>query len=161
MNRLFALAAVLGLVLAACGGSEAPSASTHTTSPAPTHETPKGPPSDPNGKYKCLKCSTGSAPYRTSEKTCPRCGETLASDEPVKPTTAPSTDRPAKSAIAASYACGKASCRWTTPNKGSSCMDCDAKCEKEVWYVCAACKKESPTPGKCEGCQAEMKKELR
>jgi predicted nucleic acid-binding Zn ribbon protein len=162
MKTLLGLALALSVGLAACGPSSPPPPPTPPPAPKPEPAKPKGPPSDPTGKYKCLKCTQElRSDYKSNDKTCPRCNETIGFDEPAKnPATGGGT--PGKSAVSVSYACGTAGCRYSTPNKGSACFeDGHPKCEKEIWYACAACKVESAQPGTCEKCSAELKKTLK
>lgn len=150
---------LLVLSLAACG-KEAAAPPKSIPKPEASKPEPKGPASDPAGKYKCLKCSTSKEDYRTSDKKCPRCGEVLASEETPKPKTEP-TGTPGKTSVSVGYACPEPNCKYTSARAGDTCLTHPSTVVKELWYACAACKVEKTEPGKCEKCQAELKRSLK
>jgi hypothetical protein len=149
MKKLATLA--LALSLAACG--QEPEKPKPLPQPV-VDTTPKPPPipNDPNGKYACLTCK-----IKTNDKTCPGCKVVLASEE-TRPATTGGTEKPGTSTAGACYGCGNEKCKWTSPNKSSACMDCNNKCEKEVWYACAACNSQEAASGKCPKCKGDLKK---
>lgn len=150
MKKLVALA--FALSIAACDNQPPP-----PVKPAvPVVDKKPDPPpipNDPNGKYSCLACKV-----KTNDKTCPGCKAVLATEDVKPPVTGGGTEKPGTSTSGALYGCGNEKCTWTSANKGGACMNCDAKCEKEIAYACAACKSQETASGKCPKCKGDLKK---